>query len=62
MAKKKTDELKEVKEVKKFKDRSFAVNFGDFIGVFDVDKNGLLTGNLTIEGGRYNLSAELKEV
>ena len=62
MAKKKTDELKEVKEVKKFKSRSFAVNFGDFIGVFDVDKDGLLTGNLTIEGERYNLSAELKEV
>ena len=59
MAKKKTEELKEVKE---FKVRSFAVNFGDFIGMFDLDKDGLFTGNLTIEGERYNLSAEIKEV
>ena len=59
MAKKKTEELKEVKE---FKVRSFAVNFGDFIGMFDLDKDGLFTGNLTIEGKRYNLSAEIKEV
>ena len=59
MAKKKTEEVKNVKE---FKVRSFAVNFGDFIGLFDVDKDGIFTGNLTIEGKRYNLSAELKEV
>lgn len=59
MAKKKTEELKEVKE---FKVRSFAVNFGDFIGMFDVDKYGQFTGNLTIEGKRYNLITELKEV
>lgn len=59
MAKKKTEELKEVKE---FKVRSFAVNFGDFIGMFDLDKDGLFTGNLTIEGERYNLSTEIKEV
>lgn len=59
MAKKKTEEVKNVKE---FKVRSFAVNFGDFIGLFDVDKDGLFTGNLTIEGKRYNLSTELKEV
>lgn len=59
MAKKKTEEVKNVKE---FKVRSFAVNFGDFIGLFDVDKDGVFTGNLTIEGKRYNLSAELKEV
>ena len=59
MAKKKTEELKEVKE---FKVRSFAVNFGDFIGMFDVDKHGQFTGNLTIEGRRYNLITELKEV
>ena len=62
MAKKKTEELKEIKEVKKFKVRSFAVNFGDFIGVFDVDQYGCFTGNLTIEGKRYNLITELKEV
>lgn len=59
MAKKKTEELKEVKE---FKVRSFAVNFGDFIGMFDLDKCGQFTGNLTIEGKRYNLITELKEV
>lgn len=59
MAKKKTEELKEVKE---FKVRSFTVNFGDFIGVFDIDKEGVFTGNLTIEGKRYNLITELKEV
>lgn len=59
MAKKKTEEVKNVKE---FKVRSFTVNFGDFIGLFDVDKEGVFTGNLTIEGKRYNLNAELKEV
>ena len=62
MAKKKTEEVKEVKTVNNFKVRSFAVNFGDFIGLFDVDKEGLFTGNVTIEGKRYNFSAELKEV
>lgn len=64
MAKKKTEvkEVEEVKDMKEFKARSFAVNFGDFIGLFDVDKDGLLTGNVTIEGKRYNFNTELKEV
>lgn len=63
MAKKKTEVKEvEVKDVKEFKARSFTVNFGDFIGLFDVDKDGLLTGNVTIEGKRYNFNTELKEV
>lgn len=61
MAKKKTEEIKEpVKKI--FKERSFMVNYGDFIGLFDVTTDGNIIGNVTVEGKKYNFLAELKEV
>lgn len=61
MAKKKTEEVKEV-QTKKFKERSFMVNYGDFIALFDVTSEGNIIGNVTVEGKRYNFISELKEV
>ena len=62
MAKKKTEEVVKEPVKKHFKERSFMVNYGDFIGLFDVTTDGNFIGNVTVEGKKYNFLAELKEV